>query len=246
MTEIPVRREPVLPTRPNLRDLGGLPAGGGGRVRARRLYRGPALHGLTEEEAAALAPLDLRHVVDFRGVEEAAARPAELPGRRVALSIEPTAATRLMQVFATPDPSAEAVSGAMTETYRDFVRANAEVFARFLGLLVEVEGEPLLFHCTAGKDRTGFAAALILHVLGADPETVAEDYLATNGLWTPDPQLAAMIPELAHAALFRVAPEYLEAAFEELDRAHGGPLAFADKAMGGEARRRAWAEAHLE
>jgi protein-tyrosine phosphatase len=134
----------------------------------------------------------------------------------------------------------------MTETYRDFVRANADVFARFLALLPEVEGEPLLFHCTAGKDRTGFAAALILHALGAEPDTIAEDYLATNALWRPDPELAAMIPEIAHAAIYRVAPEYLEAALEQLDREHGGPHAFADKAMGGEARRRAWAEAHLE
>ena len=134
----------------------------------------------------------------------------------------------------------------MTETYRDFVRANAETFARFLALLAEVEGEPLLFHCTAGKDRTGFAAALILHALGAEPDAIAEDFLASNALWRPDPQVAAMTPQVAHAALHKVSPGYLEAAFEELDRAHGGPQAFADKAMGGEARRRAWAEAHLE
>jgi protein-tyrosine phosphatase len=246
MTEIPVRREPLVPTRPNLRDLGGLPAGEGGRVRAGRLFRGPALHGLTPEETAALEPLGLAHVVDFRGREEASARPADLPGRREHLSIEPTAATRLMGVLSKPDPSPEAISGAMEETYRDFVRVNADVFARFLGLLAEAEGAPLLFHCTAGKDRTGFAAALILHVLGADPETIEADYLATNGLWRPDPDLAAMVPELAHAALFRVSPAYLEAAFDELDRVHGGPLAFADEAMGGERRRRAWAEAHLE
>ncbi|MFO7854782.1 MAG: tyrosine-protein phosphatase [Paracoccaceae bacterium] len=246
MTEISVRREPLLPTRPNLRELGGLPAGGGRTVRAGRFFRGPALHGLTAEEAAALEPIGLAHVVDFRGRDEAAARPATLPGRRLHLSIEPTAAVRLMDVLSKPDPAPEAISAAMQETYRDFVRVNAETFARFLGLLAEADGAPFLFHCTAGKDRTGFAAALILHALGADAETIEADYLATNGLWRPDPNLAAMVPELAHAALFRVSADYLEAAFEELDRLHGGPLAFADKAMGGERRRRVWAESQLE
>ena len=91
---------------------------------------------------------------------------------------------------------------------------------------------PLLVHCTAGKDRTGFASALLLTLLGVPWDAVMDDYLRTNELWTGH---IGRYPELdidTRAAIVEARTPYLEAAFEVVRADFGGPEQFAERALG--------------
>jgi protein-tyrosine phosphatase len=119
----------------------------------------------------------------------------------------------------------------MRETYRDFVNHNAGTFGRFLKHLLE-QPTPQVFHCTAGKDRTGFAAALLLSALGVDRATIEHDYLLTNRLYRRDPRLEGKGPAHVMKVLWQVQPEFMQAAFDEVDTRHGGIQGYLQGAIG--------------
>ena len=187
------------------------------------LFRSDHLGALDESDARQIQQLAIRRVLDFRGVDERASAVCALSGVTVhSLPIEPTIVQVLNGFVAAGHPlTAADIVAHMQDTYRGFVRHNTHRFAEFFGHLLE-SGEPTVFHCTAGKDRTGFAAALLLHALGASPEEVMRDYLLTNErLKMPEGARYGLAPEVA-AVLWRVQPEFLEAAFEAVDRDYGG------------------------
>jgi protein-tyrosine phosphatase len=108
----------------------------------------------------------------------------------------------------------------MQDTYRGFVRHNTARFAEFFAHLLASD-EPTVFHCTAGKDRTGFAAALLLKAVGASDDEVMHDYLLTNERLVLPQESRMGLPREAMAVLWRVQPEFLRAAFDEVDRSYG-------------------------
>jgi protein-tyrosine phosphatase len=208
---------------PNFRHLGGYAGHGGRRVTARRIFRSDHLGALTPEDASLLSELGLRRVLDLRGVTEREAAPCALPSLAVhSLAIEPTIVqvlTRLLE--AGHRLTAPEVVAHMRNTYAGFVRNNTHRFAELFAHLLESDAATV-FHCTAGKDRTGFAAALILRSLGVSEADVMRDYLLTNERLKPlQPSKYGLAPEVA-LVLSRVQPEFLLAAFEALDRDYGG------------------------
>jgi protein-tyrosine phosphatase len=134
----------------------------------------------------------------------------------------------------------------MCDTYRGFVRQNTHRFAELFQHLLEAR-EPLVFHCTAGKDRTGFAAALILSALGVAPSLVMHDYLLTNERLQPPAQSRfGLAPEVS-AALWSVQPAFLQAAIDTVDRDYGGMEAYLRQGLGlGEAERAELRRRYLE
>jgi len=134
----------------------------------------------------------------------------------------------------------------MQDTYRGFVRHNTHRFAEFFQHLLE-ESEPLVFHCTAGKDRTGFAAALILLALGVSRDDVMRDYLLTNErLQPPRHSRFGLAPDVA-AVLWRVQPEFLEVAFDTVQAEYGGVEAYLRNGLGlGEPERQRLRTLYLE
>lgn len=113
----------------------------------------------------------------------------------------------------------------MAELYRIMVRDFYGAFAEFLALAAKADRGPILFHCAAGKDRTGIAAALLLSALGTDRETIFQDYLLSNpGLGDKYDDILKARPELAPAVAADAS--YLEAAFEVIDSEFGGLEAF--------------------
>ena len=150
----------------NFRDLGGYTGADARPVRWRRLFRSDHLAALTPQDAEVFTSLGVTRVFDFRGRDERAAVPYELPGvAQHPLPIEPTVVQRMKDLL----DAGQAVTPAhtvelMQETYRAFVHDNAARFAALFQHLLDSDA-PLVFHCTAGKDRTGFAAALILLAL---------------------------------------------------------------------------------
>lgn len=211
----------------NFRHLGGYRGAGGRAVVAHRLFRSDHLGALTREDMARIRALGVVRVLDLRGVSERAAAPCILESVRVhSLSIEPTIVQVLTDLIgAGHQLTADEVVGHMQETYRGFVRRSTLRFAELFAHLLESD-EPTVFHCTAGKDRTGFAAALILRSLGVGEDDVMRDYLLTNERLTlPPASRHGLAPEVA-MVLSRVQPAFLHAAFEAVERDYGSLEAY--------------------
>lgn len=207
----------------NFRDLGGYVGQDGRAVKWRRIFRSDHLAGLTPADQALLAELGVSRAIDFRGKAEGAAYAYAIPGVAYhPLVIEPTVVQRALELQATGRAlTAQDAVGLMQDTYRGFVHENAPRFAELFRLLLASDA-PTVFHCTAGKDRTGFAAALILMALGVPRETVMQDYLLTNNLYRRPAGMGSHAPEEVLAVLWRVQEEFLDAALHMVDQDYGG------------------------
>ncbi len=96
--------------------------------------------------------------------------------------------SELRELFIRGDVSTLDPDELLSSTYQHFVADHTPTYRQFFKELLNAEGRPLLFNCTAGKDRTGFAAALILQILGVPDETIREDYLLTGDFAAQDRQ----------------------------------------------------------
>lgn len=225
----------------NFRDLGGYQGHDGKQVRWRRLFRSDHLAALTPQDAHTLAELGVSRALDFRGHDERSALAYDIPNVRYhALSIEPTVVQRAKEMaLAGEQMTAPIAVGLMEDTYRAFVANNAQQYAELFEHLLEND-QPLVFHCTAGKDRTGFAAALILMALGVPRAVVMEDYLLTNGLYRrPQGLQNNGAPEEALQVIWRVQEEFLNAALHAVDADHGGLDTYLERELRVGARERA-------
>jgi protein-tyrosine phosphatase len=191
-------------------------------LRPKTLYRSDHLGALDEDDARQIRALGISRVLDFRGVRERALAQCQVPDVAVhSLSIEPTIVQVISDLLsAGHELTAHDVVSHMQDTYRGFVRHNTHRFAEFFGHLLQ-SNEPTVFHCTAGKDRTGFAAALVLRALDVPHEDVMRDYLLTNERLKMD-SAGWTLPPHAAKVLLRVQPEFLDAAFEAIEQDYGG------------------------
>jgi protein-tyrosine phosphatase len=137
------------------------------------------------------------------------------------LPVEPTvvAALRARRANGTPLSSDDALE-VMRDSYRNYVRHSTPSFRALFAHLLE-DRAPLVIHCTAGKDRTGFACALILHALGVADDVIAEDYLLTNRFYRRDPAASSDLPEEVKQVLASVQASFLAAAFEAIAAEYG-------------------------
>src|ERR1700674_5035410 len=206
----------------NFRDLGGYPAGDGRRVRWRQIFRSNHLGHVTEADIRVLRGLGLKSALDFRGMEERAAAVCALEEIAVhSLPIEPTvqATLRARRAEGVPLSSTDALD-VMRDSYRNYVRQSTPSYRALFAHLLE-DRAPLVIHCTAGKDRTGFACALILHALGVSDELIAEDYLLTNRFYRRDPTASSDLPDDVRQVLGTVETSFLAAAFEAIAEEYG-------------------------
>ena len=217
----------------NFRDLGGYTGHGGRAVAWRRIFRSDHLAGLTVQDQALLAELGVARAIDFRGQAESAAYAYALPGVAYhPLAIEPTVVQRAFELQrAGHQLTAQDAVALMQETYRGFVRDSAPRFAALFRLLLASD-VPTVFHCTAGKDRTGFAAALILLTLGVPRDVVMQDYLLTNALYRRPAGMGSQAPEEVLAVLWRVQEAFLNTALHSVDADCGGLQAYLVDVLG--------------
>lgn len=215
-------RRPI-PHASNLRDLGGYQAAFGATVKWRTVYRSNELSRLTDDALAAFAAMGLRCICDLRSEDEQSHAPTRLPAnnppRIDSLPIRVSGNLRAMLSDGTS--TGADVRQALSDTYRVFVRDHADAYRGLFDRLVDGPHYPLLFNCSAGKDRTGLAAALILTALGVPYEAVREDYLLTNEYWNAGVTFPESIPDDVRDALLGAHPEYLDAAFDEIVGRHG-------------------------
>ncbi len=217
----------------NFRDLGGYPGHGGRPVRWRRLFRSEHLAGLTDADRATLTALGLGQAFDFRGVDERAATPYDLPGVvQHTLAIEPSVVQRLQDLTAAGSTLTAAITAElMRELYRSLVSEQADRFAEMFEHLLQAD-VPAVIHCTAGKDRTGIAAALILSALGVSRDWVLQDYLLTNRHYKHARPAPSETPAEVLAVLWRVEQGFLDAALQVIDAEHGGIEPFLRQRIG--------------
>ncbi|MFB9239026.1 tyrosine-protein phosphatase [Plantactinospora siamensis] len=239
---------------PNARDLGGLAGHGGRRIRAGLLLRAPALGRLTDEDLAVLARLKPACVLDLRDASETVVAPPDrLPGRprMVHLPVHDPAHpvfTYVSAVLLGHDLDAYAglvldgTPAAMAAIYRWFVAdpAARAGFAAAVRLATDPGNLPLLYHCTAGKDRTGWLTAILLAALGVAPAAIRADYLRSNEATESLREvllrkMAERRPGLdieAARAVLEVRPEYLDAAYAEVQRRYGDLAGYLTDGLG--------------
>ena len=207
----------------NFRDLGGYTGQGGRAVRWRKLFRSDHLGGLTEDDIAVLSGLGVARVADFRGALEREQQVCALPGAVVhSLAIDPTVVQGMKDLLESGRHlSAQETVRLMEHTYHAFVHHNSDRFAALFALLLDND-QPLVFHCTAGKDRTGFAAAMILLALGVPRDVVMQDYLLTNSHYRMPNVAGSDLPREALQVLWRVQEEFLNASLKAVDADFGG------------------------
>jgi len=229
--QTPSRSVPLAGTS-NFRDLGGYAGHGGRSVRWRKLFRSDHLGALTPDDIQTLSGLGLTRVCDFRAPLERTEHVCAMPGVNVhSLPIDPAIVQGMKQLMlAGCRITAHDTVQLMEQTYRAFVLDNSERFAELFAHLLESDA-PLVFHCTAGKDRTGFAAALVLSALGVSRPQIMHDYLLTNDLFRMPASSAGAAPQEVLEVLWRVQEPFLNAAFKVVEADHGGIDAYLAKAL---------------
>jgi protein-tyrosine phosphatase len=202
-------------------------------VRWRQLFRSDHLADLTTEDLLTIERLGVARVFDFRGKTERLAQACVIPGAVVhSLAIEPTVVQGLkILIDAGQLVTVDNAVGLMQQTYRDFVLDNSPRFAEFFGHLL-ADDAPLVFHCTAGKDRTGFAAALLLEALGVPRAVILQDYLLTNDFYQMPTANPVGLPQEVLNVLWRVQVNFLDAAFEAVDADFGSVPRYLKEALG--------------
>jgi protein-tyrosine phosphatase len=229
----------------NFRDLGGYETADGRAVRWGRVFRSGSLADLTEVGVERLSRLELGLICDFRSDEERMKWPSRLPvgdEPQVAhLAVRPVAESPLEELLTTGriwetmearNISPEDTRRAMANIYRSYARDHTAQYSVLMHKLSDAGDQPVLFHCAAGKDRTGFAAAVILRALGVSMELILEDYLLTNRVidaWLEQREGDAYPTHIR--AVLGAHEDFLGAAFEAVDQEFGSFEAYLRDAL---------------
>lgn len=219
----------------NFRDLGGYATEQGLTVRWNVLYRSDSLHKLTNADLKFISALNLARIIDFRAPYEALREPDRLPDdlavHLLSLPMEDSstkvwheARDEMVKNIKTLNPVQY-----MTQTNVELATKFTPEYRLFFRELLASNGKPLLFHCAAGKDRTGFAAASLMRILGVPHATLMQDYLLTNQYLLAGYQRQIFVAGLLRGKRFadgirgfmRADERYLSAAFDTIDREYG-------------------------
>lgn len=219
----------------NFRDMGGYKTTDNRFVKWGKVFRADDLQNLTDADLKYLASIPLTSIVDFRSEEEIKAGEDKNPSSvktNYALSINPG---NLMQKVkgevgkVTPEEADR-----LMEDLNELLVSNSkcvEQYKEFFALLQNDNETPLLFHCSAGKDRTGMGAALFLAALGVGEETIMKDYMLSNMyLANKYAKLKAENPNMK--SFFEVKPQFLEAGFKRIKTDHGSIENFLTNVLG--------------
>ncbi len=216
----------------NIRDVGGLFTQRGEQVRWGLLYRSGSLSEIEEDDFDRLAALNIKTICDFRTDTEVTQDPDQWPNlaqiRTVRLPIgnDSLDSKTVMKQINEPDFDADRF---MEKANREFVLLHSDRFRAFMSLVLEKRNYPLLYHCSAGKDRTGIASALILSALGVERASIMQEYLLSNyylhAVGEDKLQQAAIFYDIDQdklRALMNVKANYIQAAFSTIDSLYGG------------------------
>lgn len=217
----------------NFRDLGGIRNKEGHRVKWGKLFRADDLSALTAADLLYLESIPITSVIDFRAIAETKRTPDKLPtGVRFTY---PISITRMN--FTTESIQSQLKESNMDMYMKGMYRSLVtdpvciKAYRTFFRILQHRLSAPIVFHCSAGKDRTGMAAALILYALGVDDKTIMEDYLASRIYLAG--KYESVITRFPRAeAMFTVKRSFLIAAINQIKREYGTVDIFLEDALG--------------
>ena len=217
-----------LEGQPNFRGFEGLVMKDGKRFRQGLVYRSGSLDGLIVGDVQKLEKIGLALVIDFRTDREIKSHPSPAIStvkETLRITIPDAALEPAMGFLEKND--ANGLEGVLVSDYRRMIREDSSAYREFFRILEQTNDYPLVYHCAAGKDRTGIASVLFLTTLGADEETVRKDYFLSN----------ERLKDFANKVVLKingsgrngeiirpmmeVRPEYLHAAYDEIDRISG-------------------------
>lgn len=224
----------------NFRDLGGLPVAGGGSTRFGLVFRADRLCTLSDADLRRLEDANIRHVFDLRSEAEAAESPDRLPAgasyTRLGMTSDETFQARTIYERIVEGEIESYGEAEMVAGYVLMLQNFGPSFARIVRQVAQ--GEPVVVHCTAGKDRTGLAAMLLLGLAGVAAEHVVADYALSSerrpGRWHDHTEAKSLRPLLQDqgldparfAALWEVRPPIMAATLEHLHDRWGGAAAY--------------------
>lgn len=247
---------PFLPTEGihNLRDYGGYTAADGARVKTGLLFRSGQHMEASEGDLETIQSLDIRTVIDLRGLSERTTFPCRrhdaFDAHVIAYDGETSNSPPHEGGWDKIDMTAERARSRMIAVYTRMPvnPAMIDMFTRYFEALAERDGGSLV-HCFAGKDRTGIAASLLLHVLGVHTDDVVAEFLRTNDAPTQHilerqslPRMEAHYDVIEPGAirnLMGVLPEYIETYWNEVTRDHGSMDAYLAQILGVDEQRKA-------
>lgn len=218
----------------NFRDLGGYRSSDGRTVKWGVLYRSDDLADLTDGDLLFMERLGLAQVVDLRSPFEKEQDPDRLPPGtnyvEMPVDVEGTAIKELFEAIVKGDTGDLDIENILVDANRSLVTRNLEPFRTYVHSLLQPANLPSMAHCTGGKDRAGFAAAVTLLALGVPREQIVHDYLLTN-TYTAE-QIEKYMWMIRFGSLFRTDPEsvrpllgveqrYLDAAFDAMEAEYG-------------------------
>jgi protein-tyrosine phosphatase len=218
----------IFTSQPNFRDLGGIQTMDGRKVKPGLLFRSGELHDFSPEEIRRLEEMKLTAIIDLRAQREINERPDRLVGtvkEVIHLGIHDAARDQAVKFL--ENNNAEGLENILTGDYIRMVRKHQPEFRRFLEILANTENLPLVYHCAAGKDRTGLATVFLMAALGVDIRQIREDYIATNEFVKFNAQKFILkVTELGLNGeilrpMLEVRMEYLDAALDEITRISG-------------------------
>jgi protein-tyrosine phosphatase len=224
----------------NYRDLGGYVTRDGKHVvMYKHIYRADNVSGITPEgKKLLLEKLKVKYIIDFRCAAEKSRTPSRVYADFLYFPIPIDACAVREEMLKYPSLNGDVAEQLIRRVAKTFLIDFKEEYKRFFDLLLNTaKGQPAAFHCTAGKDRTGMAAALLLTALDVPPATVMEDFLFTNQCSIP-PSCETMkvgdctITQDAINVLFRAQPYFLELAFNEVRKMYGSVSAYMEKELG--------------
>jgi protein-tyrosine phosphatase len=179
--EAPEIVETILVNQPNFRDLGGISTYDNRNVKQGLLYRSGDLSKLSTEDIGKIEKIGIRMIIDFRSDREIINYPTpristvETNKRIIIVDSARDTAERMLA-----ENDAEGLETILVKDYKRLVRDHQDDFREFFQVLASTNHLPLVYHCAAGKDRTGLATYLLLIALGVSPEEARNDYMQSN------------------------------------------------------------------
>ena len=236
----------------NFRDFGGYRTVDGRQVRWGRLFRSGHMARLTDADVALLARLDIRCCCDFRREEERQAQPSRLPPgvETVILHIDTGAVSGFFEQLRAGRATMDDTLSFMQRVNYELVVHHQPMYRQMMDVLLDLEEGALLINCSAGKDRTGFGAAIILLALGVPRETVMQDYMLSQRHYPIERELERVQRKYGPKSNYKLSPElvrpimetrveYLQRALDTIDSEYGDPYAYLEQELDIDAAKRA-------
>lgn len=225
---------------PNFRDLGGYNTRCGRTVKTNKLFRSGTLTYLNENDWQTIASLGINIICDFRREDERLREPTNPPEslniQQVEMTVNPGNHSEFFKKLLTKNNDTSInLNDFMCKINRDMAIKCSHIFSNFLHQIVKLENDnALLFHCAAGKDRTGFGAALILSCLNVEREIIEQDYLLTRQYFIPDIEISNIVARYNDSDWDQYDPkkfipvletkiDYIQSAFQAIDE-HWGSI----------------------